>query len=378
MGASTVVPMSHSVSDGADYAGLESIGPYRVIDALETGSTQRLVLDTNVAIDIERFYFGSGHVDRPALRALLDRFPAAPTYRGRVQSAWELEREADMNYGWAIFEATFTRTGQHDAVRARRMRHAMQTVLRWDPNRLDREFKNRHPPVNRDSHWPRVALPLDDEAHHPGALVGSAYGALLYLCKLDATRSRWRSRPIDEVFSEFYAWISDELGVRGAYEIAAGIDFLVGSPKRRDGLRKMLKLGGGETADGLATKAWNAAWDLQFLRLTDSDALGLSPANKSIANTALVTRNIDPWLVRTQSRIRMVVNGKPYVFTELDDETNLTPAMKKLIEPDFLVDHWRSQREPEATAKRLRAAVHALEADLGVSEATRLPPANAE
>lgn len=223
--------MADSKHDEADYSGLDAVGLYRLIESVTLGPPKRLVLDTNVAIDIERFYFGSGHVDRSALRALLDKFPAAPTHMGRVRSAWDLAAEVDITYGWAISEATFARTGQHDAARARRMRHALKTVLGWDPHRIDREFANRHPPVNRDSEWPRVGLPIEDDVHHPGILVAPAYGALLYLCRLDSTRSRWRSRPTEDVFAEFYAWLSDELGIRGAYEIAAGIDFLVGSPK---------------------------------------------------------------------------------------------------------------------------------------------------
>lgn len=140
----------------------------------------------------------------------------------------------------------------------------------------------------------------------------------------------------------------------------------------------MLKLGGAETGDGLAARAWNAAWDLQFLRLTDSSTLGFLPADDATVNTALVTRNIDPWLVRTQSRVRMTVDGKPYLHTTWDDETDLKPTIKKLVEPDFLIDHWRAQRDPVATARRLYAAVHYLEADLGVSEVTRFPTGDAK
>ncbi len=87
--------------------GLESVGPYRIIQSIAGAEPQCLVLDTNVAIDVERFCFGSGRVDRLALKGLLDRYPAAPNYRGLGVTRWDLHAEVEINYGWAVGEATF-------------------------------------------------------------------------------------------------------------------------------------------------------------------------------------------------------------------------------------------------------------------------------
>ncbi len=83
---------------------------------------------------------------------------------------------------------------------------------------------------------------------------------------MDRTRSPWRSRgrmwPIRElaVLSRQRLWGSMH------YEIALAMDLFLGSGDRTGAARKMLKISGAEAPDEIADKAWNAAWDFNFIR----------------------------------------------------------------------------------------------------------------
>jgi hypothetical protein len=107
----------------------------------------------------------------------------------------------------------------------------------------------------------------------------------------------------------YVEWLASELGVVGAYETQMGIDLLLGDDERRNGVRRVLKLGGSEQPDVLADRCWNAAWDILFLRITEGATYGLLEGAAERAITLLVTKNRDPGFVRAQSEIRHVSTG---------------------------------------------------------------------
>ncbi|MCM6774402.1 hypothetical protein NDR87_14330 [Nocardia sp. CDC159] len=215
-----------------------AIGRYRVI-----GPTSRedrpdiLLVDTNVAIDIERFYFGTlrNQDHRTDLRALLLAFPWRDTTTATV----------DVEYGTAICESAWRRDGTFNAPATRRMRHALDRVLRdWGIEETRYAFAQRYPPERRDKLW-RRGLPLPDpatEATYPlGALLGP-YATLLYTCYLDRTRRRWRSRGRMWPMRQLIAWARDEFGALCTYEIALARDIFLAVGGRTNAARKTLKL----------------------------------------------------------------------------------------------------------------------------------------
>ncbi|GAB4911134.1 hypothetical protein MAHJHV34_49520 [Mycobacterium avium subsp. hominissuis] len=104
---------------------MRKIGPYLIIgvdDTAELPTPAKLVLDTNVAIDLEHYYFGDRRrIDCDALRQLLLAFPRQD----------RRDMEVDINYGWALQETAWARDGSFRAPEVRRMAHALRRLVAW-------------------------------------------------------------------------------------------------------------------------------------------------------------------------------------------------------------------------------------------------------
>lgn len=274
-------------------AGYQLIKPQEGIE----GVPRRLVLDTNVAIDIEDYYYGRARVERllPALQSfLIEHAGEDPTHSSAP----------DINYALAILESCSTRTSGIDLLRERRLRRALQVVLAWTRAEVTKNFSNRHAPANRDKLL-RKGLPMpevDGATDRPGAMLVARYGALLFLCHLE--RSRKSGDDSLARLKKFVDWMSFELGVRGVYETQLALDLFLGDKVRMNGARRLLKLGGREEPNTLADRAWNAAWDLEFLSMTERWSFGLTGSIvRDQRLTFLVTRNLDPGFIRMRSEI---------------------------------------------------------------------------
>lgn len=340
-----------------------AFGPYRLIgvDLEENPRPDLIILDTNVAIDIEKFYFGTGRVDVDALGHVLRAYP-----RRRYG------RFVDLNYGWASSECAWTRGGDFRAAQSRRLRWALARVVDWDPTEMDRALANRRPPVDRDRAWKKGPPVLDpSEVPRPLPQVLLSYTALLYLCHLDRTRQAWRGRGNLWALQEYHRWMSEDLGLRLAYELVAAADMFFGTQDRRNAVRRLLKLGGRETPDQIADQAWNAAWDVTFVRMTEGMSLGLLPLDRAKA-TCVLSRDLDPWLVRTASQVRMVIDGGearlPYLMSqwgELGDDVHA--QIMQMLQSDPLEDYWRSRRDPQQLTDQLVRVLRELEQAMGIT-----------
>src|SRR5919107_6224669 len=116
------------------HSGIEhEIGPYLVVLAHQELAAEptAFVLDTNVVIDMERFYFGhpsmrltaggeSVHTGREDLRRLLTTFGMRPS-----------GRNVDLSYGLAACEIGVRRDGRVDASAYRSAVHAAQEIVEW-------------------------------------------------------------------------------------------------------------------------------------------------------------------------------------------------------------------------------------------------------
>jgi hypothetical protein len=328
------------------------------------------VLDTNVVIDMSNFYFGRS--DSPELRAdlhaLLRTFPDA-----------RFGTKVDMNYGFATTEGAWKRGVGHDRADHRRLVHAASTMVEWTLSDVKKNFANRHPPVSRDRSWPsNVGLAPADDAVNP-AVVMPSYGCLLYLCHLDRTRAIWRARGPLYALTTYLDWMTEELGAVDGYVLQLVLDLLFGSDERMNGVRRLLKLGGREEPDLLADRCWNAAWDLLFLKTTEGTTFGLGVmAKRPRANTALVTRNLDPGFVRAQSEIRGVIELPDprgnIGLMEIDwsqhprareDEAVRELLARRLSDPSRLIGIWL---DVESAAQQARNATREVETLVGVTK----------
>jgi hypothetical protein len=336
------------------------IGPYHVVGPHDDDhEPDVLVLDTNVAIDIERFYFGRGGVDSAALRALLARFP----FEGR--------RPVKMSYGWAVAEASYVRGRGVDPVTYRSLDYACETVTSWTPDEVQRAFADRRAPVTRDSRWPRkVALPR--EPVDPRVLLVAPYGALLMLAHLDAHRSTGPHRDGEALLREYVRWLTDELGVRQAYPMTLASGIFVGTGQSNESARRVLKISGAPDPDRLASTAWNAAWDVLLTSLGEGLTYGLAPVAAGRLHK-IVTRNVDPINLRRDVEARVIVDtGRsriPFVSSRVDVSKRANQwAVSEILEMDPIEAYRRHQRSPEAMLRQAASAVAQLEERVGVTQ----------
>jgi hypothetical protein len=211
---------------------------------------------------------------------------------------------------------------------------------------------------------------------HPGKLLAPSYGALLFLADIDRRRQEWKHKGPRWAFAQFNRWCTEELDLRGAYENQMAVDLLFGSRSRKDGARRLLKLGGSDTPDALAQKCWNAAWDIEFLRLSERYLMGEmpdQPGEHKIAN--IVTANVDPGFVRMAAQLTAVIKfDNATVPYAVHDFTGVDPK-----DVDFVRELWQARddstnRNPsrilEISANReekVFGAVRKLEELVGVS-----------
>ncbi|MGN8048408.1 hypothetical protein ACTJKO_01870 [Curtobacterium sp. 22159] len=319
-----------------------------------------LILDTNVAIDIERFYFGEV---RPSadLRELLLAFPN----RGRF------EHTVDINYGWAVAEATWSRPKRTvDVLRYRRMTHALGTVLDWSPDEVRRAFEARVPPADRDRAWPRkVPLPRIADIPSPEAAISVNYGVLLKTLHVASSYKGLRGKAAERALGEVVDWTRDTLGVFDTYGVQVAVDLLCGDAQRKGAAQRLLKHSGPATAARLRERASNAAWDLLFTRLCDGYTFGLLPMERS-ATANVVTRNVDlPYLRSIVETLAVFDLGRR---SEKAPMSKMTASLASHVDPaavrgiiegglDSVASLARFRRDPEEIARQADAAIADLE-----------------
>ncbi|WP_195165481.1 hypothetical protein [Mycobacteroides abscessus] len=357
----------------------ERIGQYRIIgwDQLPSDDPQMLVLDTNVAIDIEAFYFGDTErkFDRDALRELLVTFAFS-----QVESEM-----ADINYRWAACETAWARDGSFRDTKVRSLRRAVDVVIHWEPEKVEKWFRASQPPWMRDKKWPTIPLPDPKRERLPDPHLFSSYAAILYLTNTFLSETEWSSRDVRVAVESYLDWMKNHLGVRGAYEFAAAISLFTGTPAEVGAARKLMKLkelrrlANREqlSPDKLADYAWNAAWDITFVRTVDRMQLGAEPGFAA-QRACLVTRNDDPWALRQKTRVYAAIDmGNGNVFPWLGSvwDSDWADVSKFWTREEFTEmismspneEMARNSRDQtELLAQMLRALVN-LETRLGVT-----------
>jgi hypothetical protein len=273
-----------------------------------TAEPTAFVLDTNVVIDIEHFYFG-----HPSMRMAAAGKPARTEREDlrRLLATFALQAaggSVDLLYGLAACEIGVRRDGSIDASAYRSAVHAAQVVVEWTGRHIDRAFANRHAPISRDATYlrsrPRPPMQHSDVM----TIIGPSYGALLKISHLCRPGLQRGSRQARNRIEEYISWMLDTLGVCLPYETRIAIAMMAGSPDAERMARMLMKYGGGTNADLLADNAWNTAWDLCFLRMAEGHTFGMTPKNGGNEVTALVTRDHDPTWLRAAGSIRALLN----------------------------------------------------------------------
>lgn len=269
------------------------IGEYSLLSAGDDMSdgAECAVLDTNVVIDMEHFYFTqTSEEKRQSLKDLL---------------LYLVKDRVEPSIGFALLESCHQWRSGFDENNFQRKRYVAETLFQWDEDVIERQFANRHPPVNRDRKWRDrpYRTRMDPLAYgFDGTISDCVQFAIHYasLLKIMLLAQKMKTDNRLNLLAEYVSWVNTQLGSLSAYELQVAVDMLVGSNSRSEQVRKLTKYSGNESIDDLSHKAWNAAWDCYFMSVTDAYETGLEyETGMPRRKTVLVTRNIDPvWLRR--------------------------------------------------------------------------------
>lgn len=349
------------------------VGNYAVLGnhpgQVDVPRIKRVMLDTNVVSDFTNFYFGAKRVDKESLQRLLLMFPKTSFGMHQV----------DVNFSLAVKETLWGRLGELTSYRqnrARAMRHAMRVMVEWTPDEVNDWFSRRRPPVDRDKSWPSPVDAADaDRGLHPLPMLIIAYGHLLYMSHLARAQKRWRNNNKGKAWPvrELRAWAKDTLGLVGGYELGLAVSLFLDRGEPQDSVRKLLKLGNAQLSpDEVADNAWNAAWDVWFVRHADGATYGLLPTKPE--RTFVVTHDSDTQFVRAGNEIKMIIddgrNGVVGTLSTWSDNLKEYDEVEKIMEFDVLEAHERSTRDPDVVLEQAFRAVNALEVEMGVQRLT--------
>ena len=232
---------------------MEKIGKYNLLyNDKSFAKPECAVLDTNVIIDMEYFYFKS--IDEEKRRSLKDLL------------LYFVHSKMETSIGFSLLESCHQWRSGFDENNFQKKRYIAETMLQWDEPTIERQFANRHPPVNRDKKWRNHSYltRVDPQVYgFTGTISDCAQFAIHYASLLKIMLLAQKMTPSNrlESLSEYVSWVNFKLGVLSAYELQVAIDILVGDNVRAEQARKLIKYSGNESIDRLSHKAWNAAWD---------------------------------------------------------------------------------------------------------------------
>ena len=336
------------------------VGGYRIIGphAESVNNPKTLILDTNTLIDMKNFYFKGPSNRYSGLEELLLHYP------------FHNSRSVDINFGWAVAEATWPRGEDINLEKRREFIHAASTIVNWTPAMVSKNFSNRHAPVNRDRKWPNIALPKADEVPDCRLLLATHYGSLLYLLDLYNRRRAWVKQNSTEALRQYYSWVSEVLGTRDSYSTAIAIALLCGSTEEREKANRIFKLSGNETNNEIAKKCWNVAWDMVMTSLAEGISYGLLPGARP-EPACLVTKDSDPMSLRNSAEMKMLIDSgssqMPFSMISYDLKKGVeTSEVEDIVEFNPLESMSRLSRSPDALKDQAFNAVDNLEIEMGL------------
>lgn len=336
----------------------------------ELSKLSKVLVETNVAADFTDFYFGEKKPDKESLRKLLLMFPKA-----KLPGM----RQVDISSSMAVQETLWPRLGERSpsrSYRALQIRHAMSQIVTWTPAEIEAQFARRHPPISRDKSWPSTSLTEADRGEHPLSVLIVTYAHLLYIAHLYRTTGRWKNNNRGHTWPirTLRDWGRDTFGWMGGYELAMAVTMFLdkGAPSGR--IERLLKLNDQhDDPDAVADNAWNATWDVSFVRTADRLTYGLLPLKPE--KTCVIARDKDTKFVRAVNELKLVIdNGRdmPVAAAFATWSNNLKEAeqLQELLNLDLLEGQHRNQRDPAVVLEQALAALDDLEAEMGIRRRT--------
>lgn len=211
-----------------------------------------VVLETNVVIDLERFYFCPKRMK--------------PDRRSAIANMLIQFQDADMIPGFGMQEACWNSSaGELDSDRCKKLEHALNHLWSMSPDDIrcqlskkDCLSKNRPSPNKKDmreSSYVSQVLKAN-----PDLL--TSYAAILKIHHLKYQKQHHKKQDRN-LIGEYAKFMIEELRSINALEWFLAVDYFLGKSDRSQYVHKLLHL---DSMDLLRT-SWKTAWDLFFLRL---------------------------------------------------------------------------------------------------------------
>lgn len=342
------------------------IGAYSLISAEADDGTMPkcAVLDTNVVIDMEHFYFNqTSEEERQSLKDLL---------------LYLDKNRIDPCIGFALLESCHQWRSGFDENNFQRKRYVAETMLQWDKVMIEKQFSNHHPLANRDKKCRDrpYQTRIDPLAYGFNGIISDFtqfaihYASLLKIMLL-AQKMNTDNRLM--MLAEYVSWVNDQLGATSAYELQVAIDILTGNGNRAEQARRLIKYSGNESIDDLSHKAWNAAWDCYFMSVTDAHEARLEyETGMSSRDTVQITRNIDPLWLREKAILHDVETESysipvPKIECTLDLRRGIADADVLSI-LNTLHEKQAARRLVNSTNEQMRGYILSFESEVGLGQ----------
>lgn len=237
-----------------------------------------IIIDTNVAIDLERFFYYPHKIDS-ILKASIVELLINSINVNIVPGLAEHEACCDIKNLSVNKERFF------------RMDYALNTLFSWNATQISQHAKLDSPiNVNYISNGPIIT-------GESNVLIYSTYAAVLKLHLLHQKRKKQKGNEL-ALFNEFYNFLNTEIRMITGLELNLAHDYFFGNSEQSKYVFKLVKF----DSNDILSVAWNASWDISFLRQLQyshfhGTNLGVIKPRLVTRDNALITLSKDCYIV---------------------------------------------------------------------------------
>lgn len=263
-----------------------------------------LILDTNVVINLERFYYTPHKMDLKKKQAVIEFLIN--------------NRRKDKVIAFGVMEATWDfKKACYDELKRKKIDCAIGELFKWNRKQILKHSESEGNPsaLNTTINDSRIDSLIFGEVPHLFRI--SSYALILKLKLLNRKKQKGRELSL---LKEFVRFMIEDIGLIHAIELNMAYDYLLGSSTRSEYVQKILKF---NSKNELFT-TWNACWDLSFLRFLQQSYVSrwfyIKNPKLVTADDALIT------LCRYCSLIGHLTTLKSYVPLMAFERKDINPA----------------------------------------------------
>lgn len=207
-----------------------------------------LFLDTNVVINMEKFYYQPHKLSKKLRYEIVDIL-----YENRNK---------EWIPGFGIYEACFDiNTKRINNEMLKKMEYAITSLQNMTPLEISM-LANSHGIISNISTQRNKTNEPDTliELWDANPFLFSTYASLLKLFQLKKKKSKGREL---ENFKSYVKFMTDDIGTINALELIIGAYYFLSTGKKHDCIQSLIKINN----SNILQSVWNASWDIFFYRV---------------------------------------------------------------------------------------------------------------